>query len=153
MAASASSALGTFSRYAGHRIMSGIQPTLGAPHIGNYFGALANWKNLAAASSRREDVIFSIVDLHALTSISKQKAATGEVCDFVQNSRDMASAILGCGVDADRCVLYRQSHVLQHTELAWILSCVATPGQMERMTQYKDKIRGNRSAINMGLYS
>jgi len=136
-------------KYAGKRIMSGIQPTAGAPHIGNYFGALANWKALADAASERTDVIFSIVDLHALTSLSQREPGS----DLVQASRDMASAVLGCGVDPNKCVLYRQSHVPQHTELSWILSCVATPGQMERMTQYKDKIRNNRSAINMGLYS
>ena len=65
----------------------------------------------------------------------------------------MAAAILGCGIDPSKCVLFRQSHVPNHTELSWILSCVATPGQMDRMTQYKDKTSTNDSAVNMGLYS
>ena len=142
--------MANFVKYAGRRVMSGIQPTAGSPHIGNYFGALANWKALAAAATRRTDVIFSIVDLHALTTAL---SAPGQMPNLAQASRDMACAVLGCGVDPEKCVLYRQSHVQQHTELSWILNCLATPGQMDRMTQFKDKIQHNPKAINMGLYS
>lgn len=136
-------------KHVGKRIMSGIQPTAGSPHIGNFFGALANWKTLADGARKRTDVIFSIVDLHALTSLWKRDADW----DLVTGSRDMAAAVLGCGIDPSKCILYRQSHVAQHTELSWILNCLSTPSQMDRMTQYKDKVNRNHSAINMGLYS
>ena len=136
-------------RFAGKRVMSGIQPTAGAPHIGNYFGALANWAALANNSHQASDVIFSIVDLHALTTLARSP----NDWDLATASRDMAAAIIGCGVDPEKCVLYRQSHVMQHTELAWILNCLATPAQMERMTQFKDKIKNDKSVINMGLFS
>lgn len=114
-------------------IFSGIQPT-GIPHIGNYLGALQNWVKLQDTAGETDRVIFSIVDLHAITV--PQSGAL-----LRQNKREMLASLLAIGLDPDRCILYEQSSVPQHTELSWILSTIAPLGALNRMTQFKSKAK------------
>ncbi|MFB3787182.1 MAG: tryptophan--tRNA ligase [bacterium] len=123
------------------RIFSGIRPT-GGIHIGNYFGALRNWVQLQDSY----DCVFGVVDYHALTT-PFEPAAMPRLCF------DMMAALLAAGLNPDRCALIFQSDVPEHTELAWILSCIAPLGQMERMTQFKDKSQQTPENINLGLLS
>ena len=109
------------------RVFSGIQPS-GELHIGNYLGAVKNW----VALQDQFECIFCIVDLHAIT----QPYESGQLA---QRSFDMATSLLAAGLDPDRCTLFVQSHVPQHAELAWYLGTVAPLGELERMTQFKDK--------------
>ena len=123
------------------RIFSGIQPT-GNLHLGNYLGAMKNWVNL------QNDItsIFSIVDLHAITvpqEPSKLKSST----------REVTAAIIASGVDIEKSVLFNQSSVKEHAELAWILNCVCRIGWLNRMTQFKEKAGKNRENATVGLYS
>ena len=122
------------------RIFSGIQPT-GNLHLGNYLGAIKNWVNLQG------DIfsIFSIVDLHAITipqEPTKLKSSTHEV----------TAAIIASGIDIDKSILFNQSSVKEHAELAWILNCVCRIGWLNRMTQFKEKAGKNRENATVGLY-
>ncbi len=122
------------------RIFSGIQPT-GNLHLGNYLGAIKNWVNLQNDISS----IFSIVDLHAITvpqEPSKLKSSTHEV----------TAAIIASGIDIDKSILFNQSSVKEHAELAWILNCVCRIGWLNRMTQFKEKAGKNRENATVGLY-
>ena len=122
------------------RIFSGIQPT-GNLHLGNYLGAIKNWVNLQNDISS----IFSIVDLHAITvpqEPSKLKSSTYEV----------TAAIIASGIDIDKSILFNQSSVKEHAELAWILNCVCRIGWLNRMTQFKEKAGKNRENATVGLY-
>jgi len=110
-----------------HRVFSGIQPS-GELHIGNYLGAVRNW----VALQSEHECIFSIVDLHAIT----QPYETGELAG---RTMDMAVGLLAAGIDPERSTLFVQSHVPEHTELAWYLGSVTPLGELERMTQFKDK--------------
>ncbi|HSJ27345.1 MAG TPA: tryptophan--tRNA ligase [Acidimicrobiia bacterium] len=121
------------------RVFSGVQPT-GNVHVGNYIGAFKNW----VAMQEDWETIYCVVDLHAMTT-------PYEPADMVRNRIDMAKAVIACGVDPDRSLLYFQSHVPQHTELTWILSTITGIGQLERMTQYKEK--SDRAGQNLGLLS
>jgi tryptophanyl-tRNA synthetase len=109
------------------RIFSGIQPS-GELHIGNWLGAVQNWVNLQLSY----DCIFCVVDLHAITGKYERFSLT-------QRTRDMAIGLLAAGIDPDRAVLFVQSHVPQHTELQWLLNTITPIGELERMTQFKDK--------------
>jgi tryptophanyl-tRNA synthetase len=109
------------------RIFSGIQPS-GELHIGNWLGAVQNWVNL----QRSYDCIFCVVDLHAITGRYDQDSLS-------TRTRDMAVGLLACGIDPARSVLFVQSHVPEHSELQWLLNTVAPIGELERMTQFKDK--------------
>ena len=120
-------------------VFSGIQPT-GNIHIGNYLGALRNWVALQADY----DCIYCVVDLHAITV--PQDPAT-----FPADRHDAAKVLLAMGVDPRRSLLYYQSRVPQHTELAWILSTIAPTGQLNRMTQFKEK--ADKAGSNLGLYA
>ena len=122
------------------RIFSGIQPT-GNLHLGNYLGAIKNWVNLQNDISS----IFSIVDLHAITvpqEPAKLKSSTHEV----------TAAIIASGIDIDKSILFNQSSVKEHAELAWILNCVCRIGWLNRMTQFKEKAGKNRENATVGLY-
>ena len=122
------------------RIFSGIQPT-GNLHLGNYLGAIKNWVNLQNDISS----IFSIVDLHAITvpqEPTKLKSSTHEV----------TAAIIASGIDIDKSILFNQSSVKEHAELAWILNCVCRIGWLNRMTQFKEKAGKNRENATVGLY-
>ena len=122
------------------RIFSGIQPT-GNLHLGNYLGAIRNWVSL------QKDIfsIFSIVDLHAITvpqKPSQLKFSTYEV----------TAAIIASGVDPKNAILFNQSSVKEHAELAWIFNCVCRIGWLNRMTQFKEKAGKNREKASVGLY-
>ena len=122
------------------RVLSGIQPS-GVPTLGNYLGAIRNWVALQAD----HDCLFCIVDLHALTAF--QEPAT-----LRANVREMAAALIACGIDPARTTLFAQSHVSAHARLAWIFNCVARLGWLNRMTQFKDKAGKDREAASVGLY-
>lgn len=121
------------------RIFSGIQPS-GEIHIGNYVGAIRNWVRLMD----RYDCIYSVVDYHAIT-------IEYEADTLQQRILETATVLVACGLTADRCKLFVQSHVPEHTELAWIFNCVTPIGELERMTQFKEKAKQHRLNINMGL--
>ncbi|KAF9433241.1 Tryptophan--tRNA ligase, mitochondrial, partial [Entomortierella beljakovae] len=114
-------------------IFSGIQPT-GHPHIGNYLGAISNWVTLQEeAHKAKETVLFSIVDLHAITLPQNPDVLRKE-------RREMAITLLACGVDPSKCILFEQSKVSGHAELTWILNCMTPVGWLARMTQWKSKM-------------
>ncbi|WP_129841928.1 tryptophan--tRNA ligase [Streptomyces sp. RFCAC02] len=110
------------------RVFSGIQPTAGSFHLGNYLGAVRQW----VALQETHEAFYSVVDLHAAT-IPQDPAALRE------SSRLAAAQLLGAGVDPERCVLFVQSHVAEHAQLAWVLNCLTGFGEASRMTQFKDK--------------
>jgi tryptophanyl-tRNA synthetase len=110
-----------------NRVFSGIQPS-GELHIGNYLGAVRNW----VALQDTHECIFSIVDLHAISQAYDQK-------ELPARTMDMALGLLAAGLDPEKCTLFVQSHVAEHAELAWALGAVAPLGELERMTQFKDK--------------
>ena len=121
------------------RVFSGIQPT-GELHLGNYVGAVRRWVD----DQDRHDAIYCVVDLHAMTlPYSPAELAAG--------TRRTALVLMAAGLDPARCILFVQSHVRAHTELTWLLSCVATFGELRRMTQFKEKSEGQES-VSAGLF-
>ena len=122
------------------RIFSGIQPT-GTLHIGNYFGAIRNW----AALQDDYECVYCIVDYHAITIDIDPKVLRAA-------SRNMALDLIACGIDPERAILFVQSAVPEHTELAWIFGCVTSYGDLSRMTQFKDKSAG-RKFVSAGLFT
>lgn len=123
------------------RVFSGIQPS-GASHLGTYLGALKNW----VAVQEEYESYFCIVDLHALTVPQDPKVLRANV-------REMAAIFLAVGLDLERSIIFRQSRVSEHTELGWLLNCIAKVGELSRMTQFKDKSqRGGAEAASVGLY-
>jgi tryptophanyl-tRNA synthetase len=124
------------------RIFSGIQPT-GDAHLGNYLGAVRNW----VAYQDDYDAIYCVVDLHAMTVDHDPK-------HFAAGTLRKATELLAAGLDPQRCTLFVQSHVPQHTELAWLFNCVATFGELRRMTQFKDKSdkAGSQETVTAGLF-
>ena len=122
------------------RIFSGIQPS-GIPTLGNYLGAIRNW----VALQEGHECIWCVVDLHAIT-------VWQEPADLVRQTREMAAVLLACGIDPERHILFAQSHVRAHAQLAWIFNCVARLGWLNRMTQFKDKAGKDREAVSTGLY-
>jgi tryptophanyl-tRNA synthetase len=121
------------------KVFSGIQPT-GEIHLGNYVGAIRNWVRLIDSY----DCIFSVVDYHAVT-------IEYDIAEMERRTIDTAVILLAAGLAPDRCRIMVQSHVREHTELAWIFNCVTPMGELERMTQFKDKARQHRANINVGL--
>jgi len=124
------------------RIFSGIQPS-GETHIGNYFGAIANWVNLQ--DQKDNDCIYCIVDYHALSG-----ETFGE--ELRANTLKMATLLLACGIDPEQVTFFVQSDVPEHTELAWILNTITPIAELERMTQFKDKSQDQAKNINAGLF-
>ena len=122
------------------RIVSGIQPS-GVPTLGNYLGALRNWVTL----QDDHDCLYCVVDLHALTQFQDPKT-------LAKSSREMAAALIACGVDPARHILFLQSAVPAHVRLGWIFTCVARLGWLNRMTQFKDKAGKNQENVSSGLY-
>ena len=122
-------------------IFSGIQPT-GSITIGNYLGSIKNWINL----SDKYNCIYSVVDLHALTIRQDPK-------EFYNNSINLLALYIACGLDYKKNIIFIQSHVPSHSELAWILNCYTYTGELSRMTQFKDKSQKNDNNINVGLFS
>ncbi len=122
-------------------LLSGIAPS-GRLTLGNYLGAIKNWVDRQNAYQ----CLFPLVDLHAITV--RQDPET-----FANRCRDFVALYLACGVDPDRSVVFAQSHVSEHCELAWILQCYTQVGELNRMTQFKDKGRRSGSDVNAGLFS
>ncbi len=122
------------------RIFSGIQPT-GVPQLGNYLGAVRNW----VALQRDHECLYCVVDLHAITQFQDPKTLAGQ-------TRDLAAALIACGIDADRHILFHQSAVHAHVRLGWLFTCVARMGWLNRMTQFKDKAGKDREAVSTGLF-
>jgi len=110
-----------------HRVFSGIQPSAQI-HIGNYFGAIQNWVRL----QDDHECIYCIVDYHAITQAIEPK-------ELPRRSLDLAGDLIACGIDPERSILFVQSHVPEHTELAWVFNCVVSYGDLTRMTQFKEK--------------
>ena len=123
------------------RIFSGIQPT-GNLHLGNYLGAIKNWVKLQDDFSS----IFSIVDLHAIT-------VPQEPLQLRASIHEVTAAIIASGIDINKSILFNQSSVKEHAELAWIFNCVCRIGWLNRMTQFKEKAGKNRENATVGLYS
>ncbi|MDP2971674.1 MAG: tryptophan--tRNA ligase, partial [Deltaproteobacteria bacterium] len=121
------------------RIFSGIQPS-GEIHIGNYVGAIRNWVKL----TDRYDCIYCVVDYHAIT-------IEYEVELMQKRILETATILIGCGLTPDKCIVFVQSHVAEHTELAWVFNSVTSIGELERMTQFKEKSKQHRQNINVGL--
>ncbi|MEA3063772.1 MAG: tryptophanyl-tRNA synthetase [Sphingomonadales bacterium] len=123
-------------------IFSGIQPT-GDLHIGNYIGAISLW----VREQDEHDNIFCVVDLHALTVPESIEAER-----LKANSLDVAALYIASGIDPERSIIFLQSQVRQHAELAWILNCVTPMGWMNKMTQFKAKSQ-NKGSVGVGLYA
>ena len=122
------------------RVFSGMQPT-GNLHLGNYLGAMLNWVKMQESN----DCIYCVVDMHAITLWQDPKA-------LHQAIRDVTAAYVACGVDPKRSIIFNQSQVAEHAELAWIFNCVARLGWLNRMTQFKDKAGKDKEAASVGLY-
>jgi tryptophanyl-tRNA synthetase len=122
------------------RIFSGIQPT-GRKHLGNYIGAIVQW----VAGQDRGDAIYCLVDLHAITVAYEPPALRDAVYDT-------AATLLAAGLDPERCIFFRQGDVQEHSELCWLLSSVTSFGELNRMTQFKDKAGSQRDLVSAGLF-
>jgi tryptophanyl-tRNA synthetase len=123
------------------RVFSGIQPT-GNLHLGNYLGAIRNWVKMQDA----HECIYCVVDLHAITVAQDPKALRAGI-------REMTAALLASGIDPKRAVLFPQSQVRVHAELAWVLMCTARMGWLNRMTQFKEKSGKDREGASVGLFT
>ncbi|HVA74838.1 MAG TPA: tryptophan--tRNA ligase [Acidimicrobiales bacterium] len=124
------------------RVFSGIQPT-GEPHLGNLLGAVRWW----VEDQRQGESFYCVVDLHALT-------VPGEPAEIRRATTTMATLLLAAGLDPEACTLFVQSHVPAHTQLAWLLECTASVGELRRMTQFKDKsVRSGEESARAGLFT
>ena len=124
------------------RVVSGIQPT-GNLHLGNYLGAIRNWVKMQEES----ECLFFLADMHAL---SAQPHKPGELS---ANTREMAAALIACGIDTDKSILFNQARVPAHAELQWLLNGTARMGWLNRMTQFKDKAGKNREGAPVALFT
>jgi tryptophanyl-tRNA synthetase len=125
-------------------VFSGMQPT-NTLHLGNYLGALKNWVRL----QQTMDALYCVVDMHALT----QDSGYGHAKDIAQATREVTAAYIASGVDPARAVLFNQSQVHEHAELAWVFNCVARLGWLDRMTQFKEKSGKHKERASVGLYT
>jgi tryptophanyl-tRNA synthetase len=121
-------------------MLSGIQPT-GALMIGNYVGALKHWVELQATHAS----FFLLADLHAIT-------VPQDPADLQHRSLEFVALLLACGVDAERGTIFLQSHVPAHTQLLWVLNSVVSMGELQRMTQFKDKVGRSAANLHVGLF-
>jgi tryptophanyl-tRNA synthetase len=125
------------------RVFSGIQPTADSFHLGNYLGALRQWVTLQDT----HDAVYCVVDLHAIT-VPQDPAM------LRRRTRAAAAQLLGAGLDPDRCIVFVQSHVPEHAELAWVLGCITGFGEASRMIQFKDKAaRAGADQASVGLFT
>jgi tryptophanyl-tRNA synthetase len=124
-----------------NRIFSGVQPT-GNLHLGNYLGAIRNW----VALQHDYDCVFCIVDLHAVT-------VPQDPAQLRAQTREVTAAYIAAGIDPEHCVIFNQSMVSGHAELAWLLGCLTPLGWLNRMTQFKEKAGKHREEAGLGLYS
>jgi tryptophanyl-tRNA synthetase len=125
-------------------VFSGMQPT-NTLHLGNYLGALKNWVKI----QEQMPCIYCVVDMHAITA----DAAYGHTAELVQATREVTAAYIASGVDPKRSILFNQSRVPAHAELAWIFNCVARLGWLDRMTQFKEKSGKHKERASVGLYT
>ncbi len=123
------------------RVFSGVQPT-GNLHLGNYLGAIKRFVELQA----QHDCIYCVVDLHAITVWQEPEELT-------RNIREVTAAFIACGIDPKKHIVFNQSQVSGHAELAWIFNCVARLGWLNRMTQFKEKAGKDRENASVGLYA
>jgi tryptophanyl-tRNA synthetase len=127
-----------------HLVLSGMQPT-NTLHLGNYLGALKNWVKI----QDQMPCLYCVVDMHAIT----QDSAYGHPKELAQATREVTAAYIAAGVDPARSILFNQSQVHEHAELAWVLNCVARLGWLDRMTQFKEKSGKHKERESVGLYS
>ena len=127
----------------GKKIFSGVQPT-GNLHLGNYLGAIKNFVKLS--EDKDNECIFCVVDLHAITV--KQNPV-----ELKENIRETVATFIASGIDPKKNIIFNQSQVSAHSEAAWILSCVARMGWLNRMTQFKEKAGKDKEKASIGLYS
>ena len=123
------------------RIFSGVQPT-GNLHLGNYLGAITKF----VALQNDHDCLYCVVDLHAITIWQ-------DPAELARNTREVTAAFIAAGLDPKRSILFNQSQVAAHTELAWVFNCVARLGWLNRMTQFKEKAGKDKEAASVGLYA
>ncbi|MFJ3984561.1 tryptophan--tRNA ligase [Streptomyces fungicidicus] len=125
------------------RVLSGIQPTAGSFHLGNYLGAVRQW----VALQETHDAFYMVVDLHAITLPQDPDVLRA-------NTRLAAAQLLAAGLDPDRCTLFVQSHVPEHAQLAWVMNCLTGFGEASRMTQFKDKsAKQGADRASVGLFT
>ncbi|KAF0122602.1 MAG: tryptophanyl-tRNA synthetase [Xanthobacteraceae bacterium] len=122
-------------------VFSGMQPS-GDLHLGNYLGALVNW----VAMQETHDCIYCVVDMHAITVWQDPKALQKAI-------REVTAAYIAAGIDPKRSILFNQSQVHEHAELAWVFNCIARIGWMSRMTQFKDKAGKDKENASLGLFA
>lgn len=122
-------------------VFSGVQPT-GNLHLGNYLGAIKRWVEV----QKTEECIYCVVDMHALT-------VSPDPVELMQSTREVTAAFLAAGIDPKKSIVFNQSRVMQHAELAWVFNCVARIGWMSRMTQFKDKAGKDRENASLGLFA
>jgi tryptophanyl-tRNA synthetase len=125
-------------------VFSGMQPT-NTLHLGNYLGALKNWVRIQDEMK----CIFCVVDMHAIT----QDSGYGKGAELSRSIREVTAAYIAAGVDPKRAILFNQSQVPEHAELAWILNCVGRLGWLDRMTQFKEKSGKHKERASVGLYT
>ena len=125
------------------KIFSGVQPT-GNLHLGNYLGAIKNFVELG--NDRNNHCIYCVVDLHAITVKQDPKLLT-------ENIRETVATFVASGIDPEKNIIFNQSRVPAHAEAAWIFSCVARIGWLNRMTQFKEKAGKDKEKASVGLYS
>ncbi|MCW5697077.1 MAG: tryptophan--tRNA ligase [Bauldia sp.] len=122
-------------------VFSGVQPT-GNLHLGNYLGAIMRW----VALQERYDCIYCVVDLHAITVWQEPQ-------ELVKSTREVAAALIAVGIDPRKNIIFNQSQVPQHAELAWVFNCIARMGWLNRMTQFKEKAGKDRENASVGLFA
>jgi tryptophanyl-tRNA synthetase len=123
------------------RVFSGVQPT-GNLHLGNYLGAITKFVEL----QKTYDCLYCVVDLHAITLPQKPEELKASI-------REVTAAFIACGVDPEKHIVFNQSQVTEHAELAWVFNCVARIGWLNRMTQFKEKAGKDRENASVGLYA
>ncbi|GAO05942.1 tryptophan--tRNA ligase [Streptomyces lydicamycinicus] len=125
------------------RVLSGIQPTAGSFHLGNYLGAVRQW----VALQESHDAFYMVVDLHAIT-------VPQDPAELRSNTRIAAAQLLAAGLDPERCTLFVQSHVPEHAQLGWVMNCLTGFGEASRMTQFKDKsAKQGADRTSVGLFT
>ena len=122
------------------RVLSGVQPT-GNLHLGNYLGAIVNFVKLQES----HECLYCVVDMHAIT-------VWQDPAELTRTTREVTSAFIASGIDPTKHVVFNQSQVAEHAELAWVFNCVARLGWLNRMTQFKEKAGKDRENASIGLY-
>src|SRR4029079_12748313 len=123
------------------RVLSGIQPTADSFHLGNYLGAVRQW----VALQDTHDAFYCVVDLHAIT-------VAFDPVELRRRTRVAAAQLLAAGLEPERCTLFVQSHIEEHAQLGWVMSCLTGFGEASRMTQFKDK-SGRQQEVTVGLFT